>query len=247
LFLGTNAGSAVPAGKGTGSSLLVPLVEKKEDRRANLSRETLRLKFGDCSFDMGTRGLLRSGRPVPLSDRASALLRVLLRQSPQPATNEELASALWPETASPDGRIAGLILELRGAIERAGEAEMLQRTSAPDGYAIAASVAEDRRPVVPGLGYRYCLFWDDREIPLEKGENVIGRDRETHLQIDERDVSRRHALVVIEGDHATLQDLGSSNGTFCNDRRVEKPVTLSDGDRIAVGPVHLVYRERATS
>ena len=196
---------------------------------------------------METRGLLRAGRPVPLSDRAAALLALLLKRSPQPATNEALSRDLWPQTALPDGRISGLVLELRGAIEQKGEPEILRKTSAPDGYVFAARAVEDRRPVISGVGYRYRLFWDDREIPLEQGENVIGRDRDAHLRVDEGDVSRRHARVVVDGDRATLEDLASSNGTFCNDRRLKKAVALSDGDRITVGPVHLIFRARDPS
>jgi len=76
---------------------------------------------------------------------------------------------------------------------------------------------------------------------------VIGRDRDVQLRVDEGDVSRRHARVLVSGDRVTLEDLGSSNGTFCNDQRVETPLGLSDGDRITVGPVHLIFRARPLS
>jgi DNA-binding winged helix-turn-helix (wHTH) protein len=207
----------------------------------------LRFRFADCTFDTETHELLRSGRPVSLSENAAAVFAALLQKRPQPVSNVELARAVWPRDTSAPARIPGVILELRGAIEPKGELEILKRTSAPDGYAFAGTATEDRRPVISGVGYRYRLYWDDREIALEEGENVIGRDRDVQLRVDEGDVSRRHARVVVSGDRATLEDLGSSNGTFCNDQRVEMPLGLSDGDRITVGPVHLIFRVRPLS
>ena len=207
----------------------------------------MRFRFADCTFDAETRALLRAGRPVPLSENAAAVLAALLQKRPRPVSNLELASAVSPMDTSAPARIPGLILELRGAIEPKGEPEILKRTSAPDGYAFAATAMEDRRPVISGVGYRYRLYWDDREIALEEGENVIGRDRDAQLCVDEGDVSRRHARVVVSGDRVTLEDLGSSNGTFCNDHRVRSPLGLSDGDRVTVGPVHLIFRARPIS
>jgi DNA-binding winged helix-turn-helix (wHTH) protein len=207
----------------------------------------VRFRFADCTFDVETRALLRAGRPLALSENAAAVLAALLQKRPVPVPNVELASAVWPRDTSAPTRIPGLILELRGAIEPKGEAEILKRTSTPDGYAFAGTAMEDRRPVISGVGYRYRLYWDDREIALQEGENVIGRDRDAELRVAKGDVSRRHARVLVSGDRVTLEDLGSSNGTFCNDHRVETPLGLSDGDRITVGPVHLIFRARPLS
>jgi len=207
----------------------------------------LRLRFSDCSFDTESRGLLRAGRPVRLSDNAAAILSALLQNSPRPVSNIDLAGCILPRDTSAPDRIPGLLLELRGAIEEKGEPEVFRKTSAPDGYAVVSQPAEERRPIVPGVGYRFRLYWDDREIPLEEGENVIGRDLNVQIRVDEGDVSRRHARVLVDRESATLEDLKSSNGTFCNDRRVSGAVVLTDGDRITVGPVHLIFRERTAS
>ncbi len=220
---------------------------KKGEGSQTLTGFTLRLRFADCSFDTETHGLLRAGRPVPLSENAAAVLTALLQRSPRPVSNVELGNTIWPRDTSAPDRIPGLVLELRGAIEEKGEPEIFSKTSGPDGYAVVSQPTEDRRPIVPGLGYRYRLYWDDREIPLEEGENVIGRNRDVQIRVDEVDVSRRHARVLVHGDSATLEDLQSSNGTFCNDRRVSRAVVLTDGDRITVGPVHLIFRARPAS
>jgi pSer/pThr/pTyr-binding forkhead associated (FHA) protein len=60
-------------------------------------------------------------------------------------------------------------------------------------------------------------------------------------------VSRRHALIRIAGDEATVEDLGSKNGTFVADRRLDAPTRLVDGDRIGVGSVQLTFNAIRTS
>jgi hypothetical protein len=81
-----------------------------------------------------------------------------------------------------------------------------------------------------------------RTIPLHAGANVIGRDADAAVFVDSSKVSRRHALITIDTDGATLSDLGSRNGTFVNAVPVRSPVILSDGDEIVVGSARLVFR-----
>lgn len=71
---------------------------------------------------------------------------------------------------------------------------------------------------------------------------VIGRCVSNHLRIDDRSISRRHAIISFERDHWCIEDLGSKNGTYCNDIPCEnRRVPLSDGDRIRVGHFKLVF------
>jgi pSer/pThr/pTyr-binding forkhead associated (FHA) protein len=69
---------------------------------------------------------------------------------------------------------------------------------------------------------------------------VIGRSRECEVRLDDANVSRRHCEVVEEDGGWALVDLGSTNGTELNGRRVER-AGLSDGDRITVGGTDLVF------
>lgn len=55
-----------------------------------------------------------------------------------------------------------------------------------------------------------------REFLLKAGENIIGRDPSSDVLINDPTVSRRHACLTIEDNHAYLQDLGSTNGTRLN-------------------------------
>lgn len=66
-----------------------------------------------------------------------------------------------------------------------------------------------------------------REFPLNPGANSVGRDS-ADLLIADSTVSRRHATLTLEGDTLTVEDLGSSNGTYVGSRR------LAPGERAAV-------------
>lgn len=61
-----------------------------------------------------------------------------------------------------------------------------------------------------------------RSLPLGFGEHVIGREEGVAIRIEDDDVSRRHAkLVVTRGPTVSLVDLGSTNGTFVDGRRID--------------------------
>ncbi len=75
-----------------------------------------------------------------------------------------------------------------------------------------------------------------REFPVDKDRVVIGRTTSCDLRIPISSVSRQHCELTTEGDKIVLRDLGSSNGTFHNDTRIQE-ATLSAGDKISVGPV----------
>lgn len=66
--------------------------------------------------------------------------------------------------------------------------------------------------------------------------SIIGRKQEADIRIPLNEVSRAHCEVRVNGQTVTIRDLGSSNGTFVNDQRVQE-VTLKAGDRVRVGPV----------
>lgn len=87
---------------------------------------------------------------------------------------------------------------------------------------------------------RYRLRYLDRQIDLPRGEYLIGRGSACQLRFDDPAVSRKHALIRIEGDVATIEDPGSRNGVVLNGAVVRVPTQLTDGDRIRVGSVDLM-------
>ncbi len=80
-----------------------------------------------------------------------------------------------------------------------------------------------------------------REFRVKGGRFVIGRKPECDLSVPHATVSRQHCEIVVEGHAAIIRDLGSSNGTFLNDVRVQES-RLEAGDRITVGPAALTVQ-----
>ena len=69
---------------------------------------------------------------------------------------------------------------------------------------------------------------------LEQERTIIGRGGKAQIRILDEGISREHAQIVVENGRVYLQDLGSTNGTYCNGLRVERK-ELVDGDKILVG------------
>lgn len=81
---------------------------------------------------------------------------------------------------------------------------------------------------------------EGRRVPVAAGTISIGRAPDNDITLDDRRVSRRHAEVRLRLGRHTLYDLGSTNGTFVNGKRVTE-VALSEGDRITLGAATLIY------
>lgn len=75
---------------------------------------------------------------------------------------------------------------------------------------------------------------------------VVGRDEGCVLQIADELVSRRHLEIRYDATLPgyALRDLGSANGTRLNDRPLEGPATLADGDLISIGRSELLFWAR---
>src|SRR5713226_5564289 len=84
---------------------------------------------------------------------------------------------------------------------------------------------------------------DGKRLPIQ-GNLSIGRSPKNSLVLDSPKISRRHAIVNVQNvGEFWLIDLGSSNGTFLNKRRVHQPVRLSDYDQIAIGDSIFTFRQ----
>jgi len=87
-----------------------------------------------------------------------------------------------------------------------------------------------------GLALRFISGkYQGGEFPLEEGQQaVVGRSSELDMVLVEEMVSRRHATITFRDGIITIEDLGSTNGTFVNGEKVTKTV-LREGDRILIG------------
>jgi FhaA, N-terminal domain/FHA domain len=84
------------------------------------------------------------------------------------------------------------------------------------------------------------LSWSGRRRVLENQRSVLGRSRDADVQIEDPNVSRRHAEIVQEGSTYWLVDLGSTNGTEVDGRRVQR-VRLADGSRFTIGETTVTF------
>jgi pSer/pThr/pTyr-binding forkhead associated (FHA) protein len=77
---------------------------------------------------------------------------------------------------------------------------------------------------------------------VSKSDEIFSRYRE-RFPHQVNYISRRHAHVFVKGGSPFIEDLGSTNGTFVNDQRIgASAIELKDGDRIAFGGSHFVYK-----
>jgi hypothetical protein len=84
------------------------------------------------------------------------------------------------------------------------------------------------------------LRWNGERRVLDKQRSVLGRSRDADVQIEDPNVSRRHAEVVQEGSAYWLVDLGSTNGTEVDGKRVQR-ARLDDGSRFTVGETTVTF------
>ncbi len=73
------------------------------------------------------------------------------------------------------------------------------------------------------------------EYPLEKAEVFLGRDLSNDIVINDPEVSRQHARLVLTGNTYSIEDLGSTNGTFLRGQRLSAPVVLTPGEIVTLG------------
>lgn len=79
-------------------------------------------------------------------------------------------------------------------------------------------------------------------FPLEQNELHLGRDLNNEIVVNDAEVSRRHVRFVAQGGGYVVEDLGSTNGTFVNGRRLTGPYLLQPGETVTIGEqVALVY------
>jgi hypothetical protein len=84
------------------------------------------------------------------------------------------------------------------------------------------------------------LSWNGQRRVLDRKRSVLGRSRDVDVQIEDPNISRRHAEIVQEGSAYWLVDLGSTNGTEVDGRRVQR-ARLDDGSRFTVGETTVTF------
>lgn len=76
----------------------------------------------------------------------------------------------------------------------------------------------------------------DRDVALPDGKSVIGRGEVCDIRVKDEYLSGRHALLRVSGGSVYLSDLGSTNGTFIGDEKLEAEVEIKPGAEFRLGP-----------
>ncbi len=213
----------------------------------------MQVRFDRFVFDSEARELRSDHGPIHLSPKAFQLLATLLEHRPKALSKSRLRDLLWPGTFVVDANLANLVAEIRAVLGDERRRPRFVRTVHGFGYAFCegsgqptARQARSEPPTAaPGPPAAQWVVWDEEIIPLGPGENVLGRGEDVAVRITSPGVSRRHARIVIGQGGATLEDLGSKNGTFLRDHPVETPAHLADGDTFRLGRQALVFRSLA--
>ena len=201
----------------------------------------MRVRFGTFVLDPDTRELLRGNDHVPVSPKAFELLCVLVAHRPKAMAKSDLQERLWPGSFVVEKNLPNLIGELRAALGDDPANPTFIRTVQRFGYAfrVPGSATEAEPRAGRGEELLFVVKWVDGRLRLTDGAHVLGRDPDVEIFLNSPGVSRRHAVITIAQGAATLEDLGSKNGTFVGDRRVDGPRPLRDGDTISIGSVKL--------
>jgi DNA-binding winged helix-turn-helix (wHTH) protein len=199
----------------------------------------MRFRFADFTLDQETRQLARGSEGLHLEPKAYELLALLLERRPAVVSKSEIQAQLWPDTFVSEGNVTGLVTQIRQALQDARAQSRFIRTVHGFGYAFCGDAVPDRaerpRPAA-------CVVWGHQVLPLQIGENVLGRAEDSLVRIDAPGVSRQHARITLSHESALLEDLDSKNGTHLRDRRLDAPAALQDGDAIRLGSQALVFR-----
>jgi len=105
---------------------------------------------------------------------------------------------------------------------------------------VALNDTQSARLVVSGAAQTW-------EVPLEHGDQfTLGRASENEVVLESPNVSRRHAQITRSGASFVLRDLGSANGMWVGEERIEQ-LTLYNGAQVRIGSFHLVFKSGFTS
>jgi len=207
----------------------------------------MRIHFDGFTFDESAHELRRAGEPVLISPKAFALLALLLGCRPRVLNHVDLRDRLWPDSHVARTSLARLVTEIRHALgDEAGTPRFVRNVHGL-GYAFCGEAHAEPSAIAPGAApgaaFPCGLLWGAHEIGLREGENLIGRTPDCTVRIDSPQVSRHHARIRVHAGRATVEDLGSKNGTFVDGARLDGPRALKDGENVCVGPALLIFRE----
>lgn len=190
--------------------------------------------------------------PVTMAGRLIRQLDFLAVETPAGTEiPNDLTIVINPSDLDPSLDVGALESELASVVEDAartsgwrlvGPVEVHLETSAEVPTGILECAGSSVRGHIEPWGQ---LIADDGSAIVELGMNrsLIGRALDCDVRFSNSEVSRHHAVIVREGEIASVQDLQSSNGTWVNGVRLDtSPVSVLPGDRVVFGVLPFTFR-----
>ena len=193
----------------------------------------MRIRFGEFVLDSSTRQLEKGEDEIHLTGKAFQLLVLLAAERPKVISKKEIYDSLWPDVYVQEANIKNLIAELRAAL-----GDDVIRTQRGAGYAFAPDATDE----IALSGSRFSVVINGVAFALREGRNIIGRESDADIRLALPAVSRRHAAIVIDGEDAAVQDLGSRNGTCLNGEKLEAARPLRPGDEIRIAQTAIRFQ-----
>jgi len=216
-------------------------VQKPED---DLRQAGTPFRLGDWLVEPELNRVSRGGSSYQLALKVMYVLVFLAEHAGTTVPKHRIIDAVWRTEFITENTLTQAIADLRRVLGDNARDPQFIETITKRGYRLIADVEilDDAAPITPTTGLPCALVVDRQESALVAGDNLIGRATDAVVLLDSEEVSRHHAVVRVSMDSATLEDLGSKNGTLLWGSRFGSPTPLKDGDEIAIGPVVLTFR-----
>ena len=108
-------------------------------------------------------------------------------------------------------------------------------------YSTAGRVAEPLEERARARQQNALLLLDGKRLMVGPTGVTIGRSRQCEVVLDDPNVSRQHAEIRPRGGSWVLTDLGSTNGSSINGRRINGPEVVKPGDEIEIGTSRMQF------
>lgn len=144
-----------------------------------------------------------------------------------------------PGAAKPGTQVEHGVIRVPEILAEAGSGSTSEKASAkpaaapPAAPSAAPSGAEASEPRAYALELRSDQ--GTRRFRLKDGENVVGRSRGADVRVDVRDLSRRHATLIVSGSSVKVRDEDSRNHTFINGEEITEEIAVEVGATIVFG------------
>jgi DNA-binding winged helix-turn-helix (wHTH) protein len=194
----------------------------------------VKVTFDGIVFDSDTRIVTRDGASLHLSPKAFDLLEMLVRARPRVVRKGEIVDTLWPDVLVEEANLRNLVAEIRAAI--GDDAARAIVTLPRVGYAFRPGENGDAPKA------RYALMIAGSEYAIAEGVTIIGRADDCGIPMRVSGISRHHLRITVDACAATVEDLGSKNGTWLNGRRLAGPTELLNGDELLAGCTTIQFR-----